>query len=189
MNSELKEKGVEYHGESLKFDSKGNPLPTDSEFIEVRDSGIHGKGVFAKKDIPKGVRVLEYVGEKVTKKESDRRADEQLELEKNDPDSIGAVYIFELSDEHDIDGNVEWNTARLINHSCDPNCETEDDDEYVWIISKRDIKKGEEITYNYGYDLDSYEDHPCKCGSENCVGYIVDEKHWPKLKEKLGNPT
>jgi SET domain-containing protein len=176
---------VGYHGESLKFDSSGRPLATESEYVEVRDSGIHGKGVFSRKDIPKGARVLEYVGEKITKSESDKRADEHLDNAGKNHEKDGGVYIFELNKRYDIDGKVLWNTARLINHSCNPNCETEDHENYIWIQALRDIKKGEEITYNYGYDLDNFREHRCKCGSKNCVGFIVDEKYWPKLKKKL----
>ena len=94
------------------------------------------------------------------------------------------VYIFELNKKYDINGNVKWNTARFINHSCNPNAEASNDDGHIWIEALRDIKKGDEITYNYGYDLESFEEHPCKCGSANCVGYIVDKDLWPKL-EKL----
>lgn len=157
---------------------------SDSEYIEVRDSKIHGKGVFASKNIKKGTKIIEYVGKLVTKEESDDIADEQLERALGN-ESEGAVYLFDLNKKWDINGNVEWNTARLINHSCDPNCETEGDDDHIWIQAMKDIKKGEELSYNYGYDLDDFEDHPCKCGSKKCIGYIADEKHWPKLKKKL----
>lgn len=176
---------VQCYGESLKLDLNGNPLPVESEWFEVRESKIHGKGIFAAKDIPKGTKVIEYVGEKITKEEAEIRADVQLERAEKDND--GAVYIFELDDNYDIDGNVEWNTARLINHSCNPNCETLDEGEFIWIISIRDIKKGEEISYNYNYDFDSYKDHPCKCGSENCVGFILNDKYWGKLKKKTSS--
>lgn len=158
--------------------------PTSSEWIEVRNSFIHGTGVFAAKDIPKGTKIIEYVGRKVSKKEAEIIAEETLERAKSNP-SEGAVYLFEVNDDFDIDGNVEWNTAKFINHSCDPNCETEQDEEdRIWILSIREIKKGEELFFNYGYDLDDWKNHPCKCGSAKCVGYIADEKHWKKL-EKL----
>ena len=157
--------------------------PTTSEWILVKESKIHGKGVYARKDIPKGTKVIEYVGRKVTKEEADNISDRDLEAYAEDRDK-GAVYLFELNDDYDLDGNVEWNTARLINHSCSPNCETEGDDEHVWIVTIRDIKEGEEITYNYGYDIDEYDEHPCYCGSEKCVGYILDEKHWHKIRKK-----
>lgn len=155
---------------------------TKSKWAKVKKSGIHNKGMFAKKNIPKGTYVIEYVGEKTTKKESDRRADIVLEKSKADV-TKGAVYIFELNKRYDIDGNVKWNTARWINHSCNPNCEAVNDEGHIWIETKKDIRKGEEITYNYGYNLDNFEEHPCKCGSKNCVGYIVEENLWPKLKK------
>ncbi len=154
-------------------------------YIEVRKSKIHNNGAFAARDIPRGTRVIEYVGEKITKSESEKRADQTFENSKKSIEN-GAVYIFELNKKFDIDGNVPWNPAKNINHSCTPNCETENEEgRHIWIIALRDIKKGEEVTYNYGYDIDNYEDHPCRCGSENCVGYIVNEKDWAKLKKLL----
>ncbi|MBN2458328.1 SET domain-containing protein-lysine N-methyltransferase [Candidatus Woesearchaeota archaeon] len=155
---------------------------TTSEYIEVRESGIHNLGVYAKKDIPKGARVIEYVGERITKAEADRRSEAHMSLADND-DSNGRVYIFELNKSHDIDGNVPWNTARYINHSCSPNCEAELIRGHIWIIAKKRIKHGEEISYNYGYGFDDYDKHPCNCGSKNCIGYILDKRHWPKLRK------
>lgn len=157
---------------------------TTSPYIKVIQSGIHSFGVAAKKDIPKDTEIIEYVGERLTKKQSEKRADEILDEHKTDG-AKGAVYIFEVNSRYDIDGNVSYNTARLINHSCNPNCEAVNDKGHIWIQSIRDIKRGEELTYNYGYDIDSYEEHPCRCGSKNCVGYIADTKHWPKLKRIL----
>jgi len=156
---------------------------TTSPYIVIKKSRIHSSGVFAKTNIAKGTRIIEYVGEKVTKAESDRRAD--IPLGKNKKNGIyGAVYIFILNKRDDIDGNVPYNTARLINHSCDPNCETEIIRGHIWVIAVRDIKKGEELAYNYNYDIEDYEDHKCYCGSRRCVGYIVDEDYWPRLKRK-----
>lgn len=156
---------------------------TTSPYIIVRSSSIHSRGVFARKEISEGTRIIEYVGEKITKAESDRRAETVLHASKNDK-TLGAVYIFTLNKRHDIDGNVSWNTARLINHSCAPNCEAQLIRGHIWIVAVRDIPRGEEITYNYGYDFDNHEEHPCRCGSPNCVGYILAEEHWPKLKAK-----
>jgi len=156
---------------------------TTSPYISVTKSSIHSLGVFAKQDIPAGTRVIEYVGERITKAESDRRAELPLERSKKD-NSCGAVYIFELNKRYDIDGDVFYNTARYINHSCDPNCETEISRGHIWIVALRDIKKGEELSYNYGYSYDDHEDHPCNCGSPRCVGYILAEEHWSKAKRK-----
>ena len=156
--------------------------PTKSKYIEVRTSPIHGIGIFAACNISKGTKIIEYVGKKISKEEAEEIADRQFE--KGQRGTEGHVYIFEINDDYDIDGNVPWNTARFINHTCDPNCETEQDsDDRIWIIAMRNIKKGEELSYNYGYDLDYYKDHPCKCGSKNCVGYIVNEDDWGKLRK------
>ncbi|MDP3990182.1 MAG: SET domain-containing protein-lysine N-methyltransferase [archaeon] len=154
-----------------------------SPYIVVRDSKIHGHGVFAKKDIPKNTQIIEYVGERITKKEAERRADIQYEI--GEKGTQGHVYLFEINKRYDIDGNVPWNTAKSINHSCDPNCEAEDDKGRIWILSKRDIKKGEELTYNYGYDFENYKEHPCRCGSPKCIRYIIKEKDRNKLKKLL----
>ena len=158
--------------------------PATPKHVVIRQSKIHNRGVFAKKDIPKGTRIIEYVGDKITKAESDRRAD--IPLQKNEKDNNhGAVYIFQLNKRYDIDGYVPYNTARFINHSCNPNCETDIIRGHIWIIANKDIKKGEELSYNYNYDWDDYEDHVCHCGAENCIGYILDEEYWPKLRRKL----
>lgn len=158
-----------------------------SEWVEVRNSEIHGKGVYAACDIIEDTEVIEYVGEPIDKEESERRA--WLQMEKAETDGDAAVYIFTLNDDWDLDGSVEWNTARLINHSCEPNCvayteEGEDEDRIV-IYALRDIEKGEELSFDYGFDLECYEDHPCRCGSSDCIGYIVSQEQWPELEELL----
>ena len=158
--------------------------PTTSKYIEVRESEIHGTGVFARIQVPKGKKVIEYIGEKITKKESERRSITLIEKNQGS-ETDGAVYIFEVNKRHDIDGNIPENTARFINHSCDPNCEPDVIRNRVWLISTRKIKKGEELSYNYGLDLEDYEEHKCKCGAKKCVGYITDEDNWPKLKKLI----
>lgn len=155
----------------------------ENENVELKKSKIHNYGVFAKKYIPKGTKIIQYMGEKITKEQSDQIADRDLENNSKDPDH-GAVYIFELNDKYDIDGNVSYNIAKYINHACKTNCEAEIIHDEIWIVAEKDINEGEELHYNYGYDIDSYEDHPCKCGSEKCIGYILAEEHWPKLKKK-----
>jgi len=159
--------------------------PTKSEYIEIKKSKVDNrKGAFAKKDIPKGTRVIEYVGDKVTKKESDKRSDITFAKAKKDPNH-GDFYIYEINKKYNIDGDVPWNTARFINHSCNPNCESDIIKSRVFIISIKDIKKGEELNYDYGIDLAVYEDYPCKCGSKNCIGYITSKYNWPELKKIL----
>ena len=167
--------------ETLKYhEQKFNCSMTTN--ITVKRSSIHHKGVFASRDIKKGEKVIEYIGEKISKKESIRRGDIVLEKSKGSK-TKGAVYIFNLTKKHDLDGNVSHNDARYINHSCEPNCEAYQDDDRVWIVAMEDIKNGAELSYNYGYDFDDIEDHKCRCGSSKCVGYILDEKYWPRLEK------
>ena len=137
---------------------------------EVRESAIHGRGLYATADIAAGAAIIQYLGEKITKAESNRRALEWEERARKSGD--GLVYNFELDDEWDLDGLVGDNPARYINHSCDGNCEAINDDNEIWITARRAIKKGEELLYDYGYDMEHFLDHPCKCGSDNCIGYI-----------------
>jgi uncharacterized protein len=132
--------------------------------LVFKESPIHGLGGFAKTAIGQGERVIEYVGERISKAESLRRC------------AVNNEYIFALNAEQDLDGNVAWNPARLINHSCTPNCEAQMEDERIWIVACRDLQPGDEITFNYGYDLEDYRDYPCRCGSPDCVGYIVAEE-------------
>jgi SET domain-containing protein len=153
-----------------------------SAWCAVNESDIHGSGVYATMPIPSGTRIIEYVGERIDKEESERRANAQLEHAELTGDA--AVYIFTLNDKHDLDGNVEWNTARLLNHSCEPNCETWISGKRIFVYALRDIEVGEELTFDYGFELDCWEDHPCLCGTESCVGYIVRREDWDKL-EKL----
>ncbi|MCF7871957.1 SET domain-containing protein-lysine N-methyltransferase [Candidatus Woesearchaeota archaeon] len=160
-------------------------MNTTNEWIKIKKSKVHGTGVYAIKDIPKNTKIIEYLGEKITKKESDKRATNQIKKHEKNKKENGAVYIFELNKTHDIDGNVPWNTAKYINHACETNAETINENGHIWIISTKKIKKGEEIHYNYGYDIENFEDHPCNCGSKKCIGYIVAEKHWSKIKEKV----
>ncbi|RME52278.1 SET domain-containing protein-lysine N-methyltransferase [Candidatus Woesearchaeota archaeon] len=150
----------------------------DSEWIVVGRSHVHEQGVFAKKDIPKGTRIIEYTGEKITKAESARRSEREN-------GHAGQVYIFELNKRYDIDGAVGGSDAIYINHSCEPNCEVEIIRGRIWIVALRDIKEGEELGYDYNFDLEDFEEHPCNCGSKKCRGFIVGEEHWPKLKRLL----
>ena len=158
--------------------------PTTSKWAEVRGSDVHGRGMFASKSIPEGTEIIEYRGERIDKEESDRRGHALMDEAQ---ETGGAqVYLFTLDDEWDLDGSMDWNTARLINHSCDPNCEAQiDDDLHIWLVATRDIEKGEELSFNYGFDLEDYERHPCRCPSKKCVGYIAGEEYWPELRRKL----
>jgi len=152
----------------------------------IKNSKKHGKGLFAKCNIKAGSNIVEYVGKKITKAQSDKIAEIQLKKAQKNKDE-GQVYIFTLNDKYDIDGNVSHNKARLMNHSCNPNCDTDIIDGKIWIRSFVDIRKGDELTYDYGFSFDAedFRDHVCKCGSRKCVGFIVTESDWKKLQKHL----
>ena len=139
------------------------------KIIEIKSSTIDGTGCFAMRKTEKATPVIEYVGEKISKAESLRRCEQYN------------YYIFALDEEFDLDGNVGWNPAKFINHSCAPNGEAQWIDGKIWIVAIRDIEAGEEITFNYSYDLEDYKEHPCRCGAASCVGYIVAEEFFPKF--------
>jgi 16S rRNA (cytosine1402-N4)-methyltransferase len=161
-------------------DPSAHPAPEDHPLLEFRKSGIHGTGAFARQAIPSGTQVIEYLGERISKEESLRRC-----MRNNE-------YVFRLDETSDLDGDVSWNPARLLNHSCDPNCEAVHERGHIWIVSTRAIAAGEEVTFNYGFDLDRYRDYPCACGSPRCVGYMVAEEfhdHLRGLKAGDAGPT
>jgi SET domain-containing protein len=142
--------------------------------VSFRKSKIQGTGGFAKVDMRRGKRIVEYDGPRIS------QAEAQALLER------GNAYIFTLNDEVAIDGWVRWNPARFINHSCEPNCESRIVRERVWLYALRLIQAGEELTYNYGYSLDDAEANPCRCGAPSCVGYIVAAQHVATLRQRHG---
>lgn len=135
-----------------------------NSIVSVGPSPIHGHGLFTNEALWEGQRIIEYFGERISKNESIRRCSE------------GNQFIFCLDASWDIDGNVESNLARFINHHCAPNCVIELIEGRLWVSSARAILAGEELTFDYGYDLSDYREHPCSCGSPNCVGYILAEE-------------
>ena len=144
-------------------------------------SKTHGYGLYAAVNINKNTEIIEYVGDKVTKNEGNRRADKQA-LRNSRNKNNGMVYVFELNTRYDIDGSVAYNHARFINHSCNPNCEVQIINNKIWILSIKNIKEGEELSYDYGYSYDSdYKSYPCKCKSNNCVGFILKKEDWGKI--------
>ena len=151
---------------------------------KVKKSKVHGYGVVATQNIKKNTEIIQYIGEKILKKEGDKRSAERINryLDKKNE---GSVYIFELNKRYDIDGSPLYNNARYINHSCDPNCEVDIIKNEIWISSIKKIKKGEELSYDYGYpfDKDDYSDHVCKCSSIKCIGYIISQDDWSKYRK------
>jgi uncharacterized protein len=141
--------------------------------VRVGTSRIHCDGLFAAIDLKKGVRILRYTGEKIPREESDRRL------------AAGNVYIFGLDAHYSLDGKDLKNTARSINHSCDPNCQTAQCGNTIWIVAITDIQAGEELTYNYGYDFTEDANDPCHCGANTCCGYILGPQYWGQIPRQV----
>ena len=147
------------------------------KLYKVKKSNIDKKGLYASKDIKSGVKIIDYVGKLITKKEAEQNSKF---------DNTRDIYLFNINEKYDLDGDFKWNAARLINHSCNPNCEVEGEGLKLWISSLGEIKKGEELTYDYGFGYDAdYKQFPCKCRSINCVGYIVREGSRWRISKKI----
>jgi uncharacterized protein len=132
--------------------------------FETRLSKIHGTGVFATLALSENEKVCPYVGRRISKAES-------LDACMN-----GNACIFALSETEDLDGDIPSNPARYINHSCDPNCDVVLETGCLWVITRRPVSCGEELTFNYGYDLTDWRSYPCRCGTARCPGYMVGEE-------------
>ena len=143
---------------------------------KIIKSNIHHQGLCAARSIKIGEKIIEYVGKKITHKQA----------ENNTKYGYDVTYLFTINKKYLLDGDFKFNTARLINHSCDPNCEVLDTSKTkIWITAMKDIKKGEELSYDYGFGFDSnYKDHKCRCGSKNCVGFIVREGSRWRIKKR-----
>ena len=148
-------------------------------WLVLRTSKIHGRGVYARTDIPKDTRLIEYTGERINNAEADRRYDDEGM-------SRHHTFLFILNQRSCIDAAVGGNISRFINHSCAPNCVAWIEGQHIWIDALRDIKKGEELAYDYEYDflpeytVENLEFYGCRCGSRKCRGTIVDV---PKSKQ------
>ena len=154
------------------------------KLYNIKKSNIDKRGLYASKNIKAGEKIIEYVGKLISKKETE--SNPKFDNERD-------IYLFNLNEKWDLDGDYHWNTARLINHSCNPNCEVEGKGLKLWISAIKDIKKGEELSYDYGfsYSKEDLDNFVCKCGSKNCCGYIVREpSRWRINKRfKISNRT
>lgn len=146
--------------------------------MRVRRSRVHGRGVFALRRIRKGTRVIEYLGDRLSHRQADRRYEHK-------PISDNHTFLFIVDRSVVIDGGVNGNDARFINHSCDPNCESLIDDRRVFIEAIRTIQPGEELTYDYqiGRDRNDPPDidaiFACQCGAGECRGSML----WPPRRK------
>lgn len=136
---------------------------------------MHGKGVFALINIPKGEVIIEYKGDVITWQEAQDR-------HPHNPLEPNHTFYFHINEEHVIDGGVNGNSARWINHSCNPNCEADEIGEHVFIKSIKNIKAGDELNYDYGLIIDERytpklkAEYPCWCGSKKCRGTLLAPK-------------
>jgi len=141
------------------------------KLYKIKNSNIDKKGLYASKDIKAGATIINYKGKLIT----------NSEVEKNPKfDNDKDIYLFDINKRYSLDGDFSWNDARLINHSCNPNCEVDGKGYKIWITAIKDIKKNQEFTYDYGFGYDEdYKQFPCKCRAKNCCGYIVrSESRW-----------
>ncbi len=149
----------------------------------VRNSKIHGKGVFAKRPIRKGTKVIEYTGDIISVKEADKIGVQQ------DDQGHSHTMLFTVDDKRVINGNTGGD-ARFINHSCDPNCEAVQYGDKVFIESLRAIPQGQELTYDYHLVVDGKitedvkKEYACFCGSPDCRGTQIDAKIVKKSEKK-----
>lgn len=143
--------------------------------FEVRKSTIQGRGVFATRDIRKGERLIEYRGEIIDDKEADRR----YPFDENERHH---TFLFQLDDGSIIDAGPRGNAAKYINHSCDPNCEAVEEDGRIFIEALKNIRKGQELVYDYHFILEEPHNaankklYPCNCGSRKCRGTMLAKK-------------
>jgi uncharacterized protein len=168
---------------SKRRSAKSNKSVAASPLVTVYNSPIHGKGVRAAVPIKKGSRIIEYLGDRVSHAEADRRYD----LKGADD---GHTFLFIASNRTVIDAGVNGNEARFINHCCDPNCETVIENSRVFIEAIRNIKPGDELGYDYQLTWLSTDDpaeldnYACHCGARRCRGTMLD-KQPEDLKKKL----
>jgi hypothetical protein len=152
------------------------PSPASSKAggrrIQVRLSGVHGKGVFAVAPLKRDDFIIEYKGEVITWKEALRR-------HPHDPKDPDHTFYFHLDELHVIDAKYGGNAARWINHACQPNCEADEVDGRIFIKALRTIKPGEELFYDYGLVLDERQtakvkkQFECRCGTRKCRGTML----------------
>jgi SET domain-containing protein len=158
---------------------KGGPAIVSSPLIEVRNSPVHGRGVFAVARIAKGTRILEYLGERLSHRAADKRYEDHDESDNH-------TFLFIVDKHTVIDAAVGGNDARYINHQCSGNCESVIENRRVFIDAVRDIAAGQELGYDYeiGRDKDDPpnvdEIYACRCGSPQCRGTML----WPAKRQE-----
>jgi uncharacterized protein len=157
--------------------------PAAGRRVQKRRSGVHGQGVYAVQPLIEGETLMEYVGEVIDWPEALRR-------HPHNPADPNHTFYFHIDEDHVIDGNVGGNSSRWINHSCDPNCEADEQDGRVFIKALRDIAAGDELFYDYGLIIDAkytpalLAEYPCWCGAASCRGTLLAPKEDKKKSKK-----
>ena len=168
---------------ATKSNGAVKPRKTAADRVEVRKSGIHGRGVYATAPIRKGARVIEYTGEHMP-------WDKAMDLPPRDPDDPFHTFFFSLDNGDVIDAGRGGNDARWINHSCDPNCETNEEDDRIFVYALRSIRAGEELFYDYKIvpaerrTKKLEKDFACLCGTAKCRGTMLEPPKPRKKKKK-----
>jgi uncharacterized protein len=175
MNSMYSKKSSVQKSPAKSPPSSSLPSPPRGRRIQVRLSGVHGKGVFALRPIRAGEIVVEYTGRVLTWKAAQKR-------HPHNPDEPNHTFFFHVDDKRVIDGGDGGNAAKWINHACGPNCEADEQDGRVFIKALRDIAPGEELNYDYGLILDGKhtkkvkKEFECRCGTPECRGTMLAPK-------------
>lgn len=150
--------------------------------IIVRHSTIHGNGVFAKRKIKADTCVIEYAGDRITARQAASK-------KSADPDNPFHTFFFSLENGRLIDGASNGNDARWINHCCEPNCEAREENGRIFIYTLRDIKRGEELNYDYGLIVAERHTpavkkaYACRCGTAACRTTMLAPKRKPRQQK------
>jgi SET domain-containing protein len=164
------------------------PRAPASQPFQVRPSPIAGRGVFATRRIPAGTRLIEYVGERISSDEADRRYDDDSMPEHH-------TLLFAVDDETVIDAATGGNDARFFNHACKPNCQAVNEDGRIFVYTLVDITPGTELVYDYSLSRDEPWDerfrdlYVCRCGAPRCRGIILRSPKPPAARKRAPAKT
>jgi uncharacterized protein len=164
---------------SVASSAQPTAVGRDPDLLQVRRSAVHGHGVFARRRIRKGTRIIEYLGERLSHQEADRRYEYKHVADNH-------TFLFIVDRRTVVDAGIDGNEARFINHSCDPNCESVIERGHIYIEAVRTIQPGDELNYDYRIARD-HTDPPdidaifaCHCGAEGCRGSML----WPRQRNE-----
>ena len=151
---------------------KSTAVRSGKKWFRIGRSSIEGRGGFATRLVPRGTRIVEYTGERISHEEADARYDDESM-------SRHHTLLFTVNRKVVVDAAVGGNEARFINHSCQPNCDIEIVRGRIYIDARRDILPDEELSYDYAYERDENDDkrteklYICRCGARLCRGTIL----------------